>query len=82
MISSRKISMIVLFALCAIIMHDSLAVSKLVIHSPKRLMDLFPYTNADGRREFGVIPASYANFGFVPYGHSMVSIKMMIERII
>ena len=36
-------------------------------------MDLFPYTNADGHSEIGVIQASYANFGFVPYGHSMVS---------
>jgi len=37
-------------------------------------MDLFPFTNSEGTKEMGVIPASYANFGFVPYGHSMVSI--------
>ena len=54
-----------------------MAASKLVIHAPKRLMDIFPYTNQDGRKELGVIPASYANFGFVPYGHSMVSIILM-----
>jgi len=58
-------------------MYDSLAASKLVIHSPKGLTDMFPFTNGDGRREFGVIAASYANFGFVPYGHSMVSIVLL-----
>lgn len=72
MISSRKISMNVLFALCAIVMQNSYATTKLIIHSPKRLMELFPYVNDDGYHESGVIPASYANFGFIPYGHSMM----------
>ena len=47
--------------------------SKLVVNSPQSLVDLFP---ADGTTENdvpGVIRASYANFGFIPYGHSMVS---------
>lgn len=40
----------------------SLAASKLVIQSPQALKMLF--------RE-GIIPASYANFGYIPYGHTM-----------
>jgi hypothetical protein len=70
----------VLFALCAIVMQNSFATTKLIIHSPKRLMEMFPYVNADGNTETGVIPASYANFGFIPYGHSMVSIFVIIDQ--
>ena len=61
--------------------------SKLIIHSPKRLVDLFPapvildnekssdddiITDEDIHNAPGFINASYSNFGFIPYGHSMV----------
>lgn len=33
----------------------------------------------DGTENYpGVIRASYANFGFVPYGHTMVSEKIIL----
>jgi hypothetical protein len=38
--------------------------AKLSIMSPSKLRDMF---------KDGIIPASYANFGYIPYGHSMVS---------
>ena len=38
--------------------------AKLIIQSPMALKSLFPG---------GEIKASYANFGFIPYGHTMVS---------
>ena len=65
-------SMIGLFAICTIFLQESLVSNKLIIHSPKKLADMFEYTS-EGTTQYGVIPASYANFGFVPYGHSMVS---------
>ncbi len=34
---------------------------------------MFPYKSSDGIQQYGIVKASYANFGFVPYGHSMVS---------
>jgi len=40
----------------------------LIVQSPKRLVDLFS-KEADSP---GIINASYSNFGFIPYGHSMV----------
>ena len=43
---------------------------RLTIQSPKRLIDQFP---AKDGNQAGVITASYANFGLIPYGHSMVS---------
>ena len=50
---------------------NSTAHSQLVIHSPQSLVDLFPAVSAD--ENDGLIDCSYANFGFVPYGHAMVS---------
>jgi hypothetical protein len=44
---------------------------QLVVHSPKSLVDLFPAKGDNGNN--GLIDCNYANFGFVPYGHSMVS---------
>jgi hypothetical protein len=58
------------FILAALIAHIS---SKLIIQSPARLRDLFPADPNDEKSGLGVIKASYANFGFIPYGHSMVS---------
>jgi hypothetical protein len=43
-----------------------------VIHSPKRLVNLFPPLEDSENEVRGVIRASYANFGFVPYGHAMM----------
>ena len=45
--------------------------SKFIIQSPQKLIDLFPKKNDDSVD--GVIDVSYANFGLIPYGHSMVS---------
>jgi len=73
----------------------ALAHAKLLIHSPKRLVDLFPAPHVsaaldknstvekskeipdeglmeDINNSPGFINASYSNFGFIPYGHSMV----------
>jgi len=47
-------------ALCILILFATLAQTRLVIMSPKSLKDKF----TDGE-----IKASYANFGFIPYGH-------------
>jgi len=52
--------------------------AKLIIQSPKRLAELFPpMPDPKGFKPDlpGVIRASYANFGFIPYGHNMVSIS-------
>jgi hypothetical protein len=46
--------------------------SKLIIHSPESLAALFPPSENGQKDAWGVIPASYANFGFVPYGHAMM----------
>jgi len=46
--------------------------SKLIIHSPESLAALFPPSENVNKDAWGVIPASYANFGFVPYGHAMM----------
>jgi len=54
--------------------------AKLIIQSPKRLAELFPpMPDPKGFKPDlpGVIRASYANFGFIPYGHNMVSISLM-----
>ena len=51
---------------------DNTAYSQLVIHSPPSLVELFQAENED--ENDGLIDCSYANFGFVPYGHAMVSI--------
>ena len=47
--------------------------SSLVVNSPQSLVDLFPGEHNIENNVNGVIPASYANFGFIPYGHLMVS---------
>jgi len=51
--------------------------SKLIIQSPQRLVDLFPPELGPDKiglsKKLGIIRASYANFGFIPYGHNMVS---------
>lgn len=44
----------------------SLAQAKLLVQSPISLRDKFTD---------GTIRASYANFGFIPYGHTMVSFE-------
>ena len=59
--------------LCAISLLVSTLNSKLIIHSPESLAALFPPAESATKDAWGVIPASYANFGFVPYGHAMVS---------
>ena len=51
--------------------------SKLIIHSPESLAALFPPSENSNKDAWGVIPASYANFGFVPYGHAMVSLDFL-----
>lgn len=43
----------------------SVALGKLVVYSPKELVDLFESQNA-------VIAANYANFGHIPYGQSLI----------
>jgi hypothetical protein len=43
------------------------ATAKLLIQSPNKLADMFSV------QQKGFVPASYANFGLVPYGHSIVS---------
>ena len=49
----------------------SLAQAMLVIQGPDRLVSQFPPLDINGKP--GVIKASYANFGLIPYGHNMVS---------
>ena len=49
--------------LCATLVLDSV-LSKLIVLSPQGLKSKF---------KDGEIKANYANFGFVPYGHTMVS---------
>jgi hypothetical protein len=44
---------------------------QLVIHAPQTLVNLFKADTEDAND--GLINCNYANFGFVPYGHSMVS---------
>lgn len=47
---------------------------KLTILSPPKLVEMFqPEEGAKNGTKVGIIRASYANFGFVPYGHTMVS---------
>ena len=46
--------------------------TKLIIQSPEKLVNLFQEDQYK-KHNVGVIKASYANFGFVPYGHTMVS---------
>ena len=55
-----------------------IAASKLVINSPEKLASLFKQEGALR----GVIEASYANFGLIPYGHSMVSTKSSLSFIL
>ena len=43
----------------------ALALGKLVVYSPKELVDLFA-------TDSGVINANYANFGHIPYGQSLI----------
>ena len=51
-----------------------MAFSRLVVYGPQELKDKFKYS------EFQ-IPASYANFGNIPYGQSLVSpILILILR--
>ena len=40
--------------------------ANLIVQSPAELKKQFPE---------GIIKASYANYGFIPYGHTMVSIN-------
>jgi len=40
-----------------------------VVQSPQQLVDLFPAKDGEVP---GTIKASYANFGLIPYGHSMM----------
>lgn len=66
-----KIILLVIFCI-------SLIESKILVLSPKRLADLFrdPVDHKPsmmGIEYPGVINSSYGNFGFIPYGHSMVS---------
>lgn len=62
--------------LVSLVLLTSAISSKLIIQSPKRLAELFPpVPDPKGFKPDlpGVIRASYANFGFIPYGHNMVS---------
>ena len=77
-----------MFILLALLNFSILYQAKLIIHSPKRLVELFPSSEIEKDPELsrnnpddgfvpkarfpGFINASYANFGFIPYGHSMV----------
>ena len=56
--------------ICTLVM--GMVGSKLVIHSPQKLVDLFQ-DHSTTKGTPGLIKASYANFGLIPYGHSMVS---------
>ena len=50
--------------------------SKFIIQSPTTLKELFPEKPGDASSNkdmAGIIKESYANFGLIPYGHSMVS---------
>lgn len=51
--------------------------SKFIVQSPQSLIDLFPDPDPKGEKN-GIIEVSYANFGLIPYGHSMVSTIIMI----
>lgn len=51
--------------------------SKFIVQSPQSLIDLFPDPDPNGNKN-GIIEVSYANFGLIPYGHSMVSTILMI----
>merc|ERR1711871_558465 len=42
---------------------------RLVIQGPQSLVEKFPATED---KAAGVIEASYANFGLIPYGHNMM----------
>lgn len=49
---------------------------KLTILSPSRLYDKFKATNGKNHKcvnLIGTIDANYANFGYIPYGHQIVS---------
>ena len=47
---------------------------KLTIMSPPKLVEMFqPADGGKNGTKVGIIRASYANFGFIPYGHTMVS---------
>ena len=48
--------------LCTLI---GISEANLIVQSPLSLRKRF--------NDEGLIPASYANFGFIPYGHTMVS---------
>ena len=62
-------------ALAAVV---QLVSAELVIQGPERLINKFP--NLDGDGPSGVIKASYANFGLIPYGHNMVSSHDALTR--
>ena len=52
--------------------------AKIIVQSPKRLVELFKKKIGNDKNQThedlpGVIDSSYGNFGFIPYGHSMVS---------
>jgi hypothetical protein len=51
--------------------------SRLVVYGPKELKDKFEYAGKDDTLSHLTIdfkiPASFANFGNIPYGQSMVS---------
>ena len=51
-------------------------ISKFIFQSPEALKEWFPEQPGQATRpddKSGIIHESYANFGLIPYGHSMVS---------
>jgi hypothetical protein len=54
-----------------------IAQSRLTVLSPQSLVDLFPGESTSENNVPGVIRASYANFGFIPYGHTIVSTSII-----
>ena len=66
---TRKMVSLALLSMIIATLSD-VVFARLYIQSPKRLADKF--TGPNGKK--GVIQASYANFGFIPYGHSIVSL--------
>ena len=55
----------------------SMSLSKLQIFSPQTLASKFEGTHISSKHSGGEIKASYANFGHIPYGQSIVRFEYL-----